>query len=142
MKKFVLAGLVTGAIALGMVDMAQATSFTDENLWQSMAGSFSLEDFDNLGILGTPITSLPKLGVTLNNTAYIYDGSSGGPLASYPNSLTNIYPYMSLSNSFIEKLLTQKDAEESRSSPACHIPTEAQNEQIIPTFRVMSVGIL
>jgi len=74
-----------------------ATTFSDESLWQAEAGAFALENFDNLGHLGTSVNELPNLGVTFNNSECIYDGSSGGPLASPPYSLINTYPYNSSS---------------------------------------------
>jgi len=80
----------------------QAVSFDDETTWRVFAGDFKQETFDNAETLsvnsisrGVQITELPSLNLKLNNAAYIYDGSSGGPMQSAPFSLINVYPYNS-----------------------------------------------
>ena len=89
--KLILA-LALSCLMVGSISVNAAT-FTDELLWQKAAGTYVLENFDNLGPLGTPVNALPTLNITFNNTAYVYDGSSGGPAKSPPFSLINIYPY-------------------------------------------------
>ena len=78
----------------------QAVSFDDEATWRASAGAFKQETFDNAETLsvnsisrGVQITELPSLDLKLNNTAYIYDGSSSTPIQSAPFFLINIYPY-------------------------------------------------
>ena len=95
--------LVYGLLLLSTTSATSAgfVSYGDESLWQSAAGTTSLETFESFGP-DTQISTLPGLGVGFDTLAggghpvtYLYPGPPYGfiQLANFPNGINEINRY-------------------------------------------------